>query len=92
MLFLIDKHRVNMDFVKVIMQHYETGDFIWIHDFQLLLLPKMIRERCPNASIGFFLHTPFPSSEVYRMLPNRRELMEGMLGRKGLLILALYLS
>jgi alpha,alpha-trehalose-phosphate synthase [UDP-forming] len=72
--------RVNMDFVKVIMQHYETGDFIWIHDFQLLLLPKMIRERCPNASIGFFLHTPFPSSEVYRMLPNRRELMEGMLG------------
>ncbi|EME30539.1 alpha,alpha-trehalose-phosphate synthase (UDP-forming) [Galdieria sulphuraria] len=72
--------RVNMDFVKVIMEHYESGDFIWIHDFHLLLVPKMIRERCSSASIGFFLHTPFPSSEVYRMLPNRRELIEGVLG------------
>ncbi|GJQ12397.1 hypothetical protein GpartN1_g4188.t1 [Galdieria partita] len=72
--------RVNMDFVKVIMEHYQSQDFIWIHDFHLLLVPKMIRERCPSASIGFFLHTPFPSSEVYRMLPNRRELVEGVLG------------
>eukprot|EP00871_Galdieria_phlegrea_P004938 jgi/Galph1/5445/GphlegSOOS_G4068.1 len=72
--------RVNMDFVKAILEYHEEGDLIWVHDFHFLLMPKMIRQRCPHASIGFFLHTPFPSSEVYRILPTRRELVEGVLG------------
>lgn len=57
----------------------ETGVF-WVHDFQLMLVPKMLRERMPHAKIGFFLHTPFPAGELYRTLPPRRELLEGMLG------------
>ncbi|KAK1868305.1 hypothetical protein I4F81_010794 [Pyropia yezoensis] len=57
----------------------ENGVF-WVHDFQLMLVPKMLRERMPHAKIGFFLHTPFPAGELYRTLPPRRELLEGMLG------------
>jgi trehalose 6-phosphate synthase/phosphatase len=59
----------------------KPGDTLWIHDYQLLLLP-LLRERLPDARIGFFLHIPFPSFEVFRLLPGpwRRELLEGMLG------------
>ncbi|MEM7296780.1 MAG: bifunctional alpha,alpha-trehalose-phosphate synthase (UDP-forming)/trehalose-phosphatase, partial [Bacteroidota bacterium] len=53
---------------------------IWIHDYQLLLLPELIRESHPNSSIGFFLHIPFPSYESFRLLPWRKELLKGMLG------------
>src|SRR5512133_947019 len=57
-------------------------DLIWIHDYQLLLLPGMIREKIPAATIGFFLHTPFPSFETFRMMnrPWRDSLLNGMLG------------
>lgn len=57
-------------------------DLIWIHDYQLLLLPGMIREKLPSATIGFFLHTPFPSFETFRMMnrPWRESLLNGMLG------------
>lgn len=57
-------------------------DLIWIHDYQLLLLPGMIREKIPAATIGFFLHTPFPSFETFRMMnrPWREALLNGMLG------------
>jgi len=53
---------------------------VWVHDYQLLLLPQLLRERIPDARIGFFLHIPFPSSEVFRLLPQRERLLEGMLG------------
>ncbi|MGI9533571.1 MAG: bifunctional alpha,alpha-trehalose-phosphate synthase (UDP-forming)/trehalose-phosphatase, partial [Thermodesulfobacteriota bacterium] len=58
----------------------EPNDIIWIHDYHLMLLPKLIREKIPNAQIGFFLHIPFPSSEIFRLIPWCRELVEGLLG------------
>lgn len=73
-------YEVNQKFADVITKHCKKGDTIWIHDYQLLLLPKMIKDKCPGVSIGFFLHIPFPSYEVFRILPWRTELIEGMLG------------
>ena len=58
----------------------QPGDRIWIHDYQLMLVPAMLRKRLPHARIGFFLHIPFPSSEVFRTLPWREELLDGLLG------------
>ena len=53
---------------------------VWVHDYQLLLLPAMLRAARPKLRIGFFLHTPFPAYDVFRCHPRRRELVEGMLG------------
>ncbi len=72
--------KVNERFCEIVMQHANTGDTIWIHDYQLLLLPKLLRERLPGTKIGFFLHIPFPSFEIFRLLPWRNELLEGMMG------------
>ncbi len=74
--------RINHEFADVVLNVVEPGDVIWIHDYQLMLLPNMLRERLPNASIGFFLHIPFPSYELIRMLPTqqKKELVHGMLG------------
>ena len=58
----------------------KPDDVFWVHDYHLMLLPKMIRERLPNAKIGFFLHIPFPSYEVFRLLPWRSEVLSGILG------------
>jgi trehalose 6-phosphate synthase/phosphatase len=71
---------VNMVFCEVILQYAEKDDIIWIHDYQLLLLPSMVREKLPDASIGFFQHIPFPSYEIFRILPWREELLKGMIG------------
>lgn len=59
---------------------YKRGDVIWIHDYHLFLVPGMIRQKLPNAKIGFFLHAAFPSSEVFRCLVVRNELLNGLLG------------
>ena len=74
--------RVNEQFCDAIVELARPGDDIWVHDYQLLLLPSLLRRRLPHASIGFFLHIPFPSFEVFRQLPTRwrRELLEGVLG------------
>ncbi len=72
--------RVNERFAALVTDRHQPGDLIWIHDFHLLLLPRLIRERIPEATIGFFLHTPFPSSEILRLLPWREEVLRGMLG------------
>jgi trehalose 6-phosphate synthase/phosphatase len=53
---------------------------VWVHDFHLALLPAALRSRRPDLAIGFFLHIPFPSSEIYRLLPPRREILLGILG------------
>ncbi|HSC92004.1 MAG TPA: trehalose-6-phosphate synthase [Gaiellaceae bacterium] len=53
---------------------------LWVHDYHLMLLPALLRERCPGRPIGFFLHTPFPSAELWRRLPWRAPLVEGLLG------------
>ena len=71
---------VNKTFCRAILDHYEDGDTIWIQDYHLFLLPSLLREALPSATIGFFLHIPFPSSEVYRLLPWRKELVSGVLG------------
>jgi trehalose 6-phosphate synthase/phosphatase len=72
--------RVNGQFADVIAERARPNDLIWIHDYQLLLLPGLLRERGLTNPIGFFLHIPFPSSEAYRTLPVRQELLKGLLG------------
>lgn len=72
--------RVNRKFAKELEEIMKDGDTIWIHDYQLLLLPELLRESHPNSSIGFFLHIPFPSYESFRLLPWRKQLLMGMLG------------
>jgi trehalose 6-phosphate synthase/phosphatase len=73
---------INQEFAEKIKSIYQPGDVIWVHDYQLLLLPQMLRELFPQAVIGFFLHIPFPSYEIFRLLPTRwkRALLQGMLG------------
>ncbi|KAK3718822.1 Trehalose-6-P synthase/phosphatase complex subunit [Vermiconidia calcicola] len=71
---------LNQAFADKVVASYKKGDTIWIHDYHLLLVPGMVRKKLPDAQIGFFLHTAFPSSEVFRCLATRKELLEGMLG------------
>jgi len=71
---------VNQAFADKIIKNWKRGDVIWVHDYHLLLVPSMIRQKLPDAKIGFFLHVAFPSSEVFRCLAVRKELLEGMLG------------
>jgi trehalose 6-phosphate synthase/phosphatase len=70
----------NRTFCDAIVEVWQQGDTIWVHDFQLMLLPRMLRERLQDPTIGFFLHIPFPSIELFRLLPWRTELIEGMMG------------
>ena len=72
--------RVNRKFAEAVITLIKGDDMVWVHDYQLMLLPAMIREHFPDISIGFFLHIPFPSYEVFRILPWRKELLQGVLG------------
>jgi trehalose 6-phosphate synthase/phosphatase len=72
--------KVNKKFAEQIASVIEDGDTLWIHDYQLLLLPEMVRQDNPKSTIGFFLHIPFPSYESFRQIPWRRQLLNGMLG------------
>ena len=71
---------VNERYADVILEHCEPDSRVWVHDFHLMLVPAMLRRRAPNLSIGFFLHIPFPSSEIYRLLPAREQVLRGVLG------------
>lgn len=71
---------VNERFADAVSECAPEGARVWVHDFHLMLLPALLRARRPDLQIGFFLHIPFPSSEVYRLLPRREELLEGLLG------------
>jgi len=71
---------VNRKFAEKVSQHLNPGDFVWVQDYQLMLCPQMIRSFHPDVTIGFFLHIPFPSFELFRIFPRRKELLEGMLG------------
>src|SRR5690554_4976158 len=62
------------------MQFIEDDDIVWVQEYQLMLLPKKIRDRKPNANIGYFHHIPFPSYELFRVLPEREAILEGLLG------------
>jgi len=72
--------RVNELFCNEVAKITEQDDTIWIHDYHLMLLPKMLRDKLPEATIGFFLHIPFPSFEVFRLLPCRKEILDGLMG------------
>jgi trehalose 6-phosphate synthase/phosphatase len=68
-----DSYRgVNERFADSIADHYQRGDLIWVHDYQLMLVPGLLRRKLPDARVGFFLHIPFPASEIFRTLPWRR--------------------
>ncbi|KJX97381.1 alpha-trehalose-phosphate synthase like protein [Zymoseptoria brevis] len=76
----------NRLFAKEIAKDVQDNDLVWVHDYHLMLLPAMLREEInkgpnkrKNVKLGFFLHTPFPSSEIYRILPVRNEILQGVL-------------
>ncbi|TID29887.1 hypothetical protein CANINC_001526 [Pichia inconspicua] len=75
----------NKLFTEEIFKKVEDGDIVWVHDYHLMLVPSILRDKLnksgkKNVKIGFFLHTPFPSSEIYRILPVRTEILQGLLG------------
>ncbi|KGO65459.1 Trehalose-phosphatase [Penicillium italicum] len=75
-----DYVRLNQLFADRIVEEYQEGDVVWVHDYHLFLLPSLLRQRIPNIYVGFFLHSPFPSSEFVRCLAKRKEILEGVLG------------
>jgi trehalose 6-phosphate synthase/phosphatase len=70
----------NERFCSAVVEEFRPGDRIWIHDYHLMLLPGMLREKIPDATIGFFLHIPFPASDIFSTLPRSDELITGLLG------------
>lgn len=75
-----DYVRMNRLFADRIIREYKEGDIVWIHDYHLFLLPSILRQHIPNVYIGFYLHSPFPSSEFMRCLAKRKEILTGVLG------------
>jgi len=71
---------VNALFNKAIIKYAHPKATVWIHDYHLMLLPRLTRMALPRSTVGFFLHIPFPSFEIFRLLPNRKEILEGLLG------------
>lgn len=72
--------RANRRFLDETARRARQDDLIWVHDYQLMLLPRLLREALPEARIGFFLHIPFPAADVFAALPRREEILEGLLG------------
>ena len=71
---------VNEMFCQAAIPFIEPGDIVWVQDYQLMLLPQLLRKAVPGISIGYFHHIPFPSYELFRVLPERDELLKGLLG------------
>jgi trehalose 6-phosphate synthase/phosphatase len=72
--------QVNQLFCSEVLKIAGPTDQFWVHDYHLMLLPELIRQKLPKAQIGFFLHIPFPSFELFRLLPWREEILNGLLG------------
>lgn len=72
--------RVNKTFSNMVIKIAKPSDTIWIHDYQLMLLPKLTRERLPEVKMGFFLHIPFPPFEILRLLPWSRQILGALMG------------
>ncbi len=70
----------NRLFCEAVLGQLRPGDLVWVHDYQLMLLPRLLREAAPDVRVGFFLHIPFPPSASFRVLPRREELLQGLLG------------
>ncbi|KAA8524040.1 hypothetical protein F0562_010529 [Nyssa sinensis] len=71
--------KANQMFADVVNEHYEEGDVVWCHDYHLMFLPKCLKEYNSKMKVGWFLHTPFPSSEIHRTLPSRSDLLRAVL-------------
>src|SRR5690606_31349513 len=71
---------VNEKYAEAIIRIAHPQDTIWIHDYQLMLVPQLLRKAMPEAEIGFFQHIPFPSQELFRLLPWREEILHGVMG------------
>lgn len=72
---------INRRFAKAILDEIKGRDaFVWINDYHFALVPKMLREKRPNLAIGLFWHIPWPTAEIFRICPWRRDILEGMLG------------
>ena len=71
---------VNKKFLEALEEIIKDNDIIWVHDYQLMLLPEMIKTKYRSTQIGFFLHIPFPSTEIFRLLIWRKEILTGILG------------
>jgi trehalose 6-phosphate synthase len=71
---------VNQRFADRAAEVAARGATVWVHDYQLQLVPQMLREQRPDLRIGFFLHIPFPPSELFSQLPWRKQILEGLLG------------
>jgi trehalose 6-phosphate synthase/phosphatase len=74
--------QVNQLFTEKIVPLLQPGDQVWIHDYQLMVLPHLLRVKRPDATIGFFLHIPFPSYEIFRLMPTewKKTLLQGIMG------------
>lgn len=72
--------KVNQYFAEHILSIVEDDSFVWIHDYQLMLLPQLLKKANPSLKIAYFHHIPFPSSEIFRAIPARTELITGLLG------------
>ncbi len=70
----------NARYADAVAAHYRPGDTVWVHDYHLMRVPALLRQRIPDARICFFLHIPFPNHEIYFTLPTSRWLVEGILG------------
>ncbi|MES2704886.1 MAG: bifunctional alpha,alpha-trehalose-phosphate synthase (UDP-forming)/trehalose-phosphatase [Bacteroidota bacterium] len=71
---------VNQKFANEVLKHATADDIVWVNDYQLMLVPQMLREALPGITIGYFQHIPFPSYEIFRSLPWRAEVLKGLLG------------
>jgi len=71
---------VNARFADAIVRELDPGDLVWVHDYHLMLVPRLVREQCPWARIGFFLHTPFPEPDSWGRLPQAAVLLDGLVG------------
>ncbi|KAK5943436.1 Trehalose-6-P synthase/phosphatase complex subunit [Knufia obscura] len=72
--------KVNQAFADIVIKNYKKGDVVWVHDYHLLLVPQIVRKHHPEAQIGLYIHSAFPPSEIFRILPSRCDLILGMLG------------
>ncbi|KAJ3220018.1 hypothetical protein HDU67_007751 [Dinochytrium kinnereticum] len=71
---------VNQKFANAIVENHRPSDIVWVNDYHLMLVPSMVRQQIPDATIGFFLHIPFPSSEIFRCIHVRKQILQGLLG------------
>lgn len=72
--------QVNHHFCEEVLKVVQPGDYVWVHDYQLMLLPQLLRQKLSDIEIGYFLHIPWPSFELFRLLPWREEILNGLLG------------